>query len=69
MLTQVYTKILENLNEEVTFLGMDNLFGFSPKGKEAVSRLILLLNAIGKLVRQIPSKMPSKPRLFIVKLN
>lgn len=69
MLTQVYTKILENLNEEVTFLGMDNLSKFSPKGKEAVSRLILLLKAIGKLVKQLPSKMPSKPRLFIVKLN
>lgn len=65
MLTQVYTKILENLNEEVTFLGMDNLSKFSPKGKEAVSRLILLLKAIGKLVKQLPSKMPSKPRLFI----
>ena len=69
MLTQVYTKILENLNEEVTFLGMDNLFKFAPKRKEAMSGLILLLKAIGKLVKQLPPKMSSKPRLFTVKFN
>ena len=63
MLTQVYAKILENLNEEVTFLGMDNLFKFAPKGKEAVSGLILLLKAIGKLVKQLPPKTPSKPTI------
>ena len=43
---------------------MDNLFKFAPKRKEAVSGLILLLKAIGKLVKQLPPKMSSKPRLF-----
>ena len=64
MLTQVYAKLLENLNEEVTFLGMDNLFKFAPKGKEAVSGLILLLKAIGKLVKQLPTKTTSKPTIL-----